>query len=108
MSEIKTERAQEIIRHKASEFLERESSGNALITVTKVTILESGKRALISFTVFPADKEKGVLDFAKRKRTDFREVLKNETKLFRLPFIDFNIDLGEKNRQKIDDLSNKY
>lgn len=108
MSEIKTERAQEIIRQKASEFLERESSGNALITVTKVTILESGKRALISFTVFPADKEKGVLDFAKRKRTDFREVLKNETKLFRLPFIDFNIDLGEKNRQKIDDLSNKY
>ena len=105
MSDLKTERMTEIIRQKASEFLERESNGNTLITVTRVTLIEKGKKALISFTVFPAEKEKGALDFAKRKRADFRDYLKTETKLFRLPFIDFNIDLGEKNRQKIDSLS---
>jgi len=105
MNDIKEERIKEIIRHKASEFLERESSNDALITVTNVEIMDSGKKALISFTVFPADKENGALDFAKRKRADFRDVLKRETKLFRLPFVDFKIDLGEKNRQKIDILS---
>jgi ribosome-binding factor A len=105
MSDIKEERVKEIIRHKASEFLERESTNNALITVTNVELMDSGKKALISFTVFPEDKENGALDFAKRKRADFRDVLKQETKLFRLPFVDFKIDLGEKNRQRIDMLS---
>ncbi|KKU67425.1 MAG: Ribosome-binding factor A [Parcubacteria group bacterium GW2011_GWA2_47_16] len=106
MSDIKEERMKEIIRQKASEFLERESSGGALLTVTNVKLIERGTKALISFTVFPADKENGALDFAKRKRSDFRDFLKKETKLFRLPFIDFEIDLGEKNRQKIDEISN--
>lgn len=105
MSEIKNERLKEIIRQKASEFLERESAGNALITVTGLQIAEKGKRATIFFTVFPADKENGVLDFLKRKRSEFRDFLKRESKLFQLPFVDFKIDLGEKNRQKIDILS---
>lgn len=107
MSDIKDERAKEIIRQKASEFLERESSGNAIITVTSIRLIESGKKAVILFTVFPADKENGVLDFAKRKRNGFRDFLKRESKLFRLPFVDFEIDLGEKNRQKIDEISNR-
>lgn len=105
MNDIKEERMREIIRQKASEFLEVESSGNALITVTNVRLIESGQKVVIYFTAFPADKENGVLDFAKRKRTEFRDFLKHETKLFRLPFVDFEIDLGEKNRQKIDMLS---
>ncbi len=95
----------EIIRQKASEFFERESSGTALITVTNLKLIENGAKVLIFFSVFPTDKENGVLDFAKRKRTEFRDFLKQETKLFRLPFVDFEIDLGEKNRQKIDTLS---
>ena len=105
MSDIKEERIKEIIRQKASEFLERESSGGALLTVTNVKLIERGTKALIAFTVFPATSENGALDFAKRKRSDLRDFLKKETKLFRLPFVDFEIDLGEKNRQKIDELS---
>lgn len=104
MNDIKEERYKEIIRQKASEFLEKESSGFALITVTNVKVIDNSK-VHIYFTVFPEDKQNGVLDFAKRKRSDFREYLKHETKLFKLPFIDFDIDLGEKNRQKIDTLS---
>lgn len=105
MDNIKEERMKEIIRQKASEFFERESSGTALITVTNLKLIENGAKVLIFFSVFPTDKENGVLDFAKRKRTEFRDFLKQETKLFRLPFVDFEIDLGEKNRQKIDTLS---
>ena len=105
MNDIKEERLREIIRQKASEFLEKESSGSGLITVTNIKLVDNGKNAVIYFTVFPAEKENGVLDFAKRKRGEFREFLKTESKLFRLPFVDFAIDLGEKNRQKIDELS---
>ncbi len=105
MSDIKEERYREIIRQKASEFFEKESSGDALITVTGVRLLEKSKKVLIFFTVYPNSKEAGVLDFAKRKRSDFRDFLQRESKLFKLPFVDFEIDLGEKNRQKIDSLS---
>lgn len=105
MNDIKDERYKEIIRQKASEFLEKESAGNALITVTSIKPFDNNKKVLIYFTVFPADRENGVLDFAKRKRSEFRDYLKHESRLFKLPFVDFEIDLGEKNRQKIDTLS---
>lgn len=109
MNDIKDERYKEIIRQKASEFFERESSGDALITVTNIRTGDNNKNVTIFFTVYPNSKENGVLDFAKRKRTEFRDLLKRESRLFKLPFIDFEIDLGEKNRQKIDSLSDiKY
>ena len=73
------ERVTEIIRQKASEFLERESNRNTLITVTNVRLENGGKQATIYFTVLPSDKEKGALDFVKRKRAEFRDYLKKET-----------------------------
>ncbi|MEK7575326.1 MAG: ribosome-binding factor A [Patescibacteria group bacterium] len=105
MSDIQDERYREIIRQKASEFFELESSGDALITVTGVRLIPKSKQVRIFFTVYPNSKENGVLDFAKRKRSEFREFLKRDSKLSRLPFVDFEIDLGEKNRQLIDTLS---
>lgn len=107
MTDVKEERVKEIIRQKASQFLERQSNRAALITITGVTLSERGKRADIFLTVFPPESENSALDFAKRKRAEFRQVLKRESALFQLPFIDFKIDLGEKNRQKIDALSQK-
>jgi ribosome-binding factor A len=105
MNDIKEERFKEIIRQKASEFFSIISAGKALITVTNIRIGDKGKQVLILFTVYPENQENGVLDFAKRKRSEFRDYLKSETKLFKLPFVDFELDLGEKNRQKIDTLS---
>ncbi|MBU6390256.1 ribosome-binding factor A [Patescibacteria group bacterium] len=107
MNAIKEERVKELIRHKASEFLKKESAGKGLITVTRVRLADKGTKAVILFTVFPTEEESAAVNFAKRKRSEFREYLRQETKLFQLPFIDFNIDLGEKNRQKIDALSKK-
>lgn len=105
MSELREEKLREVIRQKASEFLEKESSGTALMTVTGVKLFDRGKKADILFTVFPAEIENGALDFTKRKRGEFREFLKSECNFYPLPFVDFKIDLGEKNRQKIDSLS---
>ncbi len=94
------------MRHLASTFFEEESGGTALITVTSVRLSDDQKEATIFFTVFPEDKEKAVLDFAKRKRSGFKHYVKSKSLLGRLPFFDFEIDLGEKNRQKIDTISN--
>lgn len=83
------------------------SNGTSLLTVTNVELTPDGKRATIFFTVFPAEYEKTALEFAKRKRSEFKEFLKDNSKLGRIPLLDFEIDTGEKNRQKIDNLLNQ-
>lgn len=101
---IKDERSREIIRHAAAEFFQNESSGSALITVTRVDISDDAKRANIMLSVIPESFEEQVLSFAKRKRSDLRNHLRKHTKLPRLPHVEVAIDVGEKNRQRIEEL----
>jgi ribosome-binding factor A len=95
----------EEIAHLAGQFLARESNGTSLVTVTRADISPDIKNAAIFLSVLPVDMEKPALDFAKRNRSEFREYLKTHSKLRRLPFIDFEIDYGEKNRQRVDELT---
>ncbi|HZS42766.1 MAG TPA: ribosome-binding factor A [Candidatus Paceibacterota bacterium] len=100
------EKTTELIRHLASEFIERESGGNGLITITHVSVSDDYKEAMILFTVYPEKEEKAALDFLKRRRTDFKHYVKQKSRIGRVPFFDFELDYGEKNRQKIDAISN--
>lgn len=105
MSDIrKDKRSEEIIRELAMQFLQEESNRTSLVTVTNVILDNHGKNATILFTVLPESKEKVVLDFTKRKRAEFRDYMKEKSRLPIIPFIDFDIDYGEKNRQNIDRL----
>ncbi len=98
------EKVKEQVKNFAAEFLQRESNHLSLITVTNVGLSKDGKAATIFFTVLPPEKEKAALDFVKRKRSDFRAYVKDHSRIQRLPFFDFAIDEGEKNRQKTDEL----
>ncbi len=91
----------------AAEFLVRESGGQSLITITNATLSKSGKYVTILFTVYPPEKEAAALDFAKRQLKEFRDFFAKNSKVGRLPFFDFAIDIGEKNRQKIELLSHE-
>lgn len=97
---------EEVIKKVATKFLIEEGSGASLLTVTKVIVTPKFEQATIFFTAFPEDKEKTALEFLKRKRSDFKELLKSDTRLQRIPFVDFQIDIGEKNRQNIERISN--
>ena len=103
----KDEKLKELIKAVAAEFMQRQSNYTSLITITDVSIADRGKRATIFFTVLPNSKEKGAMDFAKRKRAEFREFFANKARMRALPFFDFEIDKGEKNRQHIDEISRK-
>src|SRR3989344_6223071 len=94
----------EILHNLGARFLTLNSNGSSLLTVTRAELTEDGKHATIFFTVFPDRLEKTALEFAKRKRREFKEFVKENSKLGRIPLLDFEIDLGEKNRQKIDNL----
>jgi ribosome-binding factor A len=98
------DRIKEILRDMGARFLLLNSNGSSLITVTNVELTNRAKNATIFFTVFPTEFERTALEFAKRKRSEFKEFVMEHSKLGRVPQLDFDIDTGEKNRQKIDDL----
>ncbi len=109
------EKIEEILRDLGARFLLLNGNGSSLLTVTRVELTRDGKCATIFFTVFPLRQaqgrmdnlEKTALEFAKRKRSEFKEFVKDNSKLGRIPQLDFAIDSGEKNRQRIDDLLNQ-
>lgn len=99
------EKLKDLVTKIAAEFLERESNHTSMITVTNVMVTDRGKQATIYFTVLPDSKEKGALGFAKRNRAEFREFFASKARMRALPYFDFEIDKGEKNRQQIDEIS---
>ncbi len=104
MANIKEEKIKAIIHEAAALFFERESDRTSMITVTRTELADRGKKAIIYISVFPTEKEADALVFVKRKRTELHHFLINETKLPIVPFVDVIIDIGEKNRQKIESL----
>lgn len=92
------------VKELAAQFLERENDRTSLITVISTTCSPDLRRATIFITVLPTIKEASALLFVKRKLKDLREFLKKNMPIKTIPFLDVAIDLGEKNRQKIDEL----
>lgn len=92
------------IAHLAAEFLERESNRQSLVTVTRADISPDFGRATIYFTVLPESDEERALSFARRQREDFRAFVKKRARLKTLPQFQFELDYGEKNRQRLDEL----
>ena len=102
---LRQERVSELVKRLSARFLQEESSKQSLITVTSCDISPDLRKATIFITVLPVESEEFALNFVRRKRRDLREYIKHNTKMKVLPFIDVKIDEGEKNRQKIDELT---
>ncbi len=91
----------------AAEYFSAESNKDSLMTIIKTDILNKGKRAIIFFTAWPREKEPQALEFAKRRRQDFRRFVMSKKSFGFAPMVDFAIDEGEHNRQRIDELLNE-
>ncbi len=100
----KENKFKEIIWRVASEFIQSESNYQSMITVTDVAVSKDFQKSTIFVTVFPEHKEEAGIDFLKRQRKNFKEFIKRKTRLSRIPQFDFQIDLGEKSRQRIDEI----
>lgn len=105
MATVRHERMQEALREVAAEFLAREANRNVLITVTRTILAEDGKHASIYITAFPDAQEVEALSFANRNRTELKDFAKSRIKGMLPPDIEFEIDMGEKHRQRLDELS---
>jgi ribosome-binding factor A len=101
MSE-RTDRFVDGVKNAAAEFINLESSRTSLITITNAVESNDGKQVTVLFTTFPEEKEEVALHFLRRKRSEFKEYLKSHMRLKHIPFVEFDIDHGEKHRQHID------
>lgn len=100
----RNEKVANVLKELGAQFLERENNNTSLITVTSCTVSPDLKRATIFITVLPEQKETSALGFVKRRRSDLRAYFKKNLEIKNIPFVDIEIDRGEKNRQKIDEL----
>jgi ribosome-binding factor A len=100
-------RVAELIREIATKMISRESNGTSLITVTNVDISPDLKQCTVFVSIFPESATDSALNFLKRKRKELKQEVKHNSNLRNIPFFDFDLDEGEKNRQKIEEISLK-
>ena len=98
-------KVQEVLREIVSNFINTETNKTSLITVTRVDVSPNLSTCDIYVTVFPESAEESALNFLKRKRIDTKQEIKNKMHMRKIPFVDFKIDVGEKNRQKVEEIS---
>ncbi len=103
-SEQKKVKVNKELRKHVATFVEQESNKTSLITVTRCEISSDLKELDVFLSVLPIDKENLVVDFLNRRKKDAREYIKKHVRIRVIPFVNFIIDQGEKNRQNIDQL----
>jgi len=104
MSEFRNEKIKNNVKELAALYIEREAGPTSLITVTRVILSSDGKRATIMVSVLPREKEKAAYGFIKRNLGELRKHITKNLRINPIPFLDVEIDEGEKNRQRIDEL----
>lgn len=93
------------LMHLAGEYIAREAGRGTLITPTRAEVSRDGKNATVFVSVFPDTDTEHALEFLARHSKNFREYMKKESRLSRLPRVRFEHDAGEKHRQHLDELS---
>lgn len=100
----RTEKVSNLIKELSAQYLTRVDNKTSLITVTSCNVSPDLRHATLFITVLPEEKEASALDFTRRQLHDLREVLKKNMNTKVIPFLEIQLDQGEKNRQKIDEL----
>jgi ribosome-binding factor A len=105
MKELRREKIGEVLHRLAAEFVRNESTGASLLTITRVEVSPSGKESKIYFTTLPEDQQETALKFLVRKTSEFKMYVRAHSRIGMIPHIEFKIDFGERNRQRLDELS---
>ena len=104
---LRQEKVGELLKQLSAKFFAKEALPGTLVTVTNCEVGSDLKKATVLISVLPDAKEEEALSLAKEKARDLRDFLKKNLKMKFLPAIEVKIDLGEKNRQLIEKLSNQ-
>lgn len=102
---VRDEKALSRLIELAARYIAREAGRETLITPLRADISPDRKNATIYVSIFPDAGRDRALEFLHRHKDLFRDFLKKEGRFAVLPFIHFEFDYGEQNRQHLDELS---
>ncbi len=98
-------RAAALLTELAAQYIAIEAGRDTLITPIHTDVSSDRKNATIFVSVYPTEQGENALKFLMRHKDLFRSYLRKKAKLSMLPFIRFEIDYGEINRQNIEKIS---
>lgn len=102
---FRDDRALSILLQLAAEYIAREAGRSTLITPTRAEFGTDRKHVTIYVSVFPDSESEHAVKFLARHADGFRMHMKQHSRLSILPRVTFAADLGEKHRQRLDELS---
>ncbi len=91
----------------AADFVSINSNRTSLITITDSKLTKKSDKITFLVSVFPENAEGPAIGFLMRKRGECKRYLKEKTRIQHVPHVEFALDTGEKNRQKVDELLKK-
>ncbi len=94
-----------LILRLVSQYIAREANRSTLITPTRVVLSRARTKATVYVSIFPDIDTHNALEFLQRHRGNLFNYLKKESRLSPIPGIQFEFDVGEQNRQHLDELS---
>jgi ribosome-binding factor A len=102
---LREAKAGELLTQLAATYIAREAGRSTLITPLRTDVSPDRKNATIYVSVFPTEEGPHALTFLARHKDLFRDYLKKSARLGTLPYIKFELDYGEINRQRLDEIS---
>ncbi|HRZ30360.1 MAG TPA: ribosome-binding factor A [Candidatus Paceibacterota bacterium] len=100
------EKVEGLLQEIIASYLSKEAGTKSFITVTHCDIKPDLKKVTAFISVFPPEHEAEALNFAKRQRPAIRELFKQKLTIKTIPYLEIEIDEGEKNRQKVEAIFN--
>lgn len=104
MNPRREEKTTSLLKELFSEFFMRVNFNGALVTPTLVYLSKNLKSVKIFISIFPEEKERAALKILKSKAVELRKYVNEKIKMKYLPYFEFEIDKGEKNRQRIEEI----
>lgn len=102
---FREDRLNSAIKEIVAKFLEKEvASAGSLLTVTRVIFKDNCARAQVLVTVYPESREKETMKNIEKNLRALRLYVKDRIKTRVIPFFEFQIDAGEKNRERVEEL----
>lgn len=102
---VRDEKALSRLTELAAKYIAREAGRSTLITPMRSILSSDRKYATIFVSIFPDQEREHALKFLNRHGDLFRDFLKKQGRFAVLPFVKFEFDYGEENRQNVEQLS---
>ena len=104
---FRQERIEEEVAKNAANYFRQISSRESLINVTHVSVSPDLRNLIVMISIFPNEAEGKALQFCKRHEGNLRTYIAENMHIKFVPKVSIEIDKGEKNRQRIEELLNQ-